>query len=454
MRKWVGSVLNKRQERRAAKAEMDFLPAALAIQSKPPSPAGRVFAWTIVIMVTTALVWFANARIDVVAVAHGKIIPGDRIKVVQPYQKGVVKDLLVENGDSVKIGQPLIILDSVITESDVQSIQQRIASTSAAIERYRSFIARVQSPDALRADIFPVNSTESLQASLLEAELQNFRSNIGMLQRTLVARKAELEGVRADIERLNTIIPFTEERASAVKTMLGKDLASRQDYLTLEEQRINQRQELAKQQARVGEIQATIEEIEQRIIVFKSDAEQKALRELDRLTQEYATLTEELQKAAALNEKQVIKSPVNGVVQELAIHTVGGIVTAAQPLMKIVPQGTRLEVEAMLANKDIGFVFRGQPAEIKVSAFPFTEYGVIHADVVGLSDAAIPDEKAGWLFKMRLEMERETIGVNGKDVRLRPGMEVIAEVKTGTRSMMDYFLSPIMKSVDESLQER
>jgi len=154
------------------------------------------------------------------------------------------------------------------------------------------------------------------------------------------------------------------------------------------------------------------------------------------------------------HEKQVIKSPVNGVVQELDIHTVGGIVTAAQLLMKIVPQSTRLEVEAMLANRDIGFVYRGQPAEIKVSAFPFTEYGVIHADVVGLSDAAIPDEKAGWLFKMRLEMEQETIGVNGKDVRLRPGMEVIAEVKTGTRSMMDYFLSPIRKSVDESLQER
>ncbi|WP_166646032.1 HlyD family efflux transporter periplasmic adaptor subunit [Halospina denitrificans] len=127
--------------------------------------------------------------------------------------------------------------------------------------------------------------------------------------------------------------------------------------------------------------------------MFRSDAEQKALSELDRLKQELSTLEEELEKAEALNEKQILKSPVNGVIQELEIHTVGGVVTAAQPLMKIVPQGTQLEVEAMLANKDIGFVYLGQPAEIKVSAFPFTEYGVIKADVVGLSDAAIPDER-------------------------------------------------------------
>ncbi|WP_243864951.1 HlyD family type I secretion periplasmic adaptor subunit [Halospina denitrificans] len=188
--------------------------------------------------------------------------------------------------------------------------------------------------------------------------------------------------------------------------------------------------------------------------MFRSDAEQKALSELDRLKQEFSILQEELEKAEALNEKQILKSPVNGVVQELEIHTVGGVVTAAQPLMKIVPQGTQLEVEAMLANKDIGFVHVGQSAEIKVSAFPFTEYGVIKADVVDLSDAAIPDEKAGWLFKMRLGMDKETIPVNGKEVRLRPGMVVTAEVKTGSRSMMSYFLSPIMKSMDESMRER
>lgn len=180
----------------------------------------------------------------------------------------------------------------------------------------------------------------------------------------------------------------------------------------------------------------------------------KTLQEIAEYQRQLASLDEELAKASDLNAKQILYAPVSGQVQELAINTVGGVVTEAQQLMLIVPNEEQLEVEVFLENKDIGFVAEGMNAEFKIHTFPFTKYGVIDGQVITVSDDATVDEKRGLIYGMHLLMHKNTIWVDNKEVRLMPGLAVTAEVKTGTRRIVEFFLAPLLKHGNESLRER
>lgn len=149
-----------------------------------------------------------------------------------------------------------------------------------------------------------------------------------------------------------------------------------------------------------------------------------------------------------------LAAPVDGIVQQLAIHTIGGVVTPAQPLMVIVPESQKLEIEAMVLNKDIGFVSANQPAEIKLEAFPFTKYGIIDGTVSQVSSDAIQDEKQGLVYAARIAMTQSSINVDGKQVNLSPGMAVTTEIKTGKRRIIEYLLGPVLQYRQESLRER
>jgi hemolysin D len=178
------------------------------------------------------------------------------------------------------------------------------------------------------------------------------------------------------------------------------------------------------------------------------------LLELARLDGERGSLEQESRKARQHRQQLLLTAPVSGTVQELAVHTVGGVVTPAQPLMKVVPEGAAIEVEALLQNKDIGFVTEGLVAEVKVNTFNFTRYGLIDARVADISNDAVEDQQLGWVFTMRLALDRDEIAVEDKMVKLSPGMAVTAEIKTGKRRLIEFFLSPLLRYKHESVRER
>jgi hemolysin D len=167
-----------------------------------------------------------------------------------------------------------------------------------------------------------------------------------------------------------------------------------------------------------------------------------------------ASLAQEVVKAGQRTELQRLVSPIDGVVQQLAVHTIGGVVTPAQQLMVVVPQDHPVEVEAQVENNDVGFVKEGQPVEIKVETFPFTLYGTIPGKVVSVSDDAAPIEKVGLVYPARVSLDRATIQVEGREVKLSPGMAVTVEIKTGQRRLIEFFLSPLLKSIQETARER
>lgn len=430
-----------------------FLPPVLEIQDAPPSPIGRAILWTIVGFMASAAIWSSVSRVDIVTVAPGQIIPSGHSKVIQPVDSAVIVAIHVEDGQVVKQGELLIELDATQYRADQERAtnEYRAAITDAA--RLRSLIAgqtEMQVPDG----IDPVYG--ALQQQILRDQMAEYQARIEASLQSIEQRKAAIQSTQENIRRLQATVPMEAERSSAYKALLDQQYVSRMDYLQFEQQRVERAQELADQKSKLRLNQAALAEAQRNHRAFISEFQQSKQGELADAETKAASLLQEARKAAQKSELQHLLSPIDGVVQQLAVHTVGGVVTPAQPLLIVVPRDHPIEVEALIENKDIGFVRAGQSVEVKVETFPFTLYGTIAGKVLSVSDDAVRSErsKGTLIYSSRVSVDRSAMSVEGKLVQLSPGMAVTVEVKTGQRRIIEYLLSPLFKTVQESMRER
>ncbi|MDF0677357.1 MAG: HlyD family type I secretion periplasmic adaptor subunit [Nitrospira sp.] len=430
---------------------MEFLPAVLEIQQIPPSPIGRALLWTILAVFTAAGLWAAFGWIDIVATAQGKIIPSGYSKIIQPYEAAVIASIHVQDGQAVKQGDVLIELDSTLNRADYDRAFNEYLATKVDTARLRALIkgqATFEAPtDADGAYV-------GLQQQLLRDQLAEYHAKVAASQHLVDQRMAAIEQTRENILRLEATVPMEVERAEVYKRLLEHEAVSKMDFLQAEEHRIDKVQELAGQKKKLQQDQAALAEAETQHRAMILEFQQTKQAELSAHETKAASLGQEVTKAGQKAGLQRLTSPIDGVVQQLAVHTVGGVVTPAQQLLIVVPQDRPIEVEAQVKNKDVGFVREGQSVEIKVETFQFTLYGTIPGHVLTVSDDAAPVEKVGLVYPTRVTMDRSTIQVEGKQVNLSPGMAVTVEIKTGQRRIIEYLLSPLLKSVKESLRER
>ena len=445
------------------KHEVEFLPAALEILEKPPSPAGRAILWSVVAFFLIAVIWALIGEVDIVATAQGKIVPSGRVKIIQPLEIGVVRSIQVQEGQRVQAGDTLIELDPTSTEADLGKLEaelvsahldeirlQRLELLSNGMETSSEPV--LQAPVAL-AQAAGGNAVQ-LQQQMLRSAWAEHRARTAALENTIESRRADLAATRNEVKKLEGTLPLITRRSQALKKMVDKKLGSEQVWLELEEERIQQQQELAALKDRIQQVQASIREAEEQRRALESQFRGKLLSELAETERRIAQLEQERVKAAQRKERQRLVAPVSGVVQQLAVHTIGGVVTPAQELMKIVPESQALEVEAWILNKDIGFVEEGQAAEVKIETFPFTRYGTIDGEVINVSSDAVTDEEKGLVYAGRVLMKQSVIQVDQKTVNLTPGMAVTVEVKTGKRRLIEFILSPLLRYKQESLGER
>ena len=434
-------------------ATVEFLPAVLEVQEAPPSPVGRSILWMIILVFVSAVLWSSFSSIDIVAIAPGKIIPNGHSKTIQPYETGVVAAIHVQDGQVVRQGEVLIELDATQNgaDRDRATIEYRAALVEAA--RLRALIA------GEGRFIAPPESDPQLvllQQQLLRDQLAEFGVRVDAARHLIDQRKAAVEATNDNIRRLEVTVPMEIERATAYRKLLDQQFVSKMDYLQIEQQRIDRAQELAGQRSKLRQDQAALAESEKTYHALISEFQQIKQAELSSTETKAASLLQDVRKAEQKTALQRLVAPVDGVVQQLAIHTVGGVVAPAQPLLVLVPQDHPVEVEAQLENKDIGFVREGQPVEIKVETFPFTLYGTIPGKVLTVSDDAVPldKDKGGLVYASRVSMDRSTVMAEGKQIHLSPGMAVTVEIKTGQRRVIEYLLSPLLKSAQESMRER
>ncbi|WP_081775062.1 HlyD family type I secretion periplasmic adaptor subunit [Methylobacillus glycogenes] len=367
-----------------------------------------------------------------------------------------VKRILVSDGQQVKAGQTLIELDATSAQADQDRIQGDLAVARLQSARAQALLDAIDQAHPSTLTRPPqVSAMQFLEAErLLHGQIQEYQTKLDRLHAEVARKEAELRSTRELVHKLEQTVPLARQRAKDFNTLVDKHFVSKHGYLDQEKLRIEQEADLAALLSRVQEIEAGLRESHSQRLALTAETRRIAMDSLTEAQQRRAALEQELLKAATRSKLMQLTSPVDGTVQQLAMHTVGGVVTPAQALMVIVPKEHPLEVEAFIENKDIGFVKAKQDAEVKIETFQYTKYGTIHAKVTSVSHDAINDEKRGLIYSTRVKMSKFNILVEDTWVNLSPGMAVSVEIKTGKRRVIEYFLSPLIQHTSESLRER
>lgn len=438
--------------------ELAFMPAALTLQDSPAHPAPRVFAWGIMLFFVLALAWAYFGTIEVVAVAPGKIVPSGKTKLIQSSETAVVKAIHVSDGQRVQVGEVLIELDATSADTEVRRTQGDLLA--ARIDRARSTamlqaIEHQQEPMLARDSMVDLSPEQTLSAQRwLQGQYQEYRSQLAQADAEILQRTADIQAAQVQVVSLRQALPIATQLAEDYQRLLAQQYVARHEYLQKEQARLDVLRQLSVQQASVLQSTAARGEAQRRREGVVAQTRRSMLDLQQEAVQKEASLVQLLTKARYQEALTQLKASVAGTVQQLAVHTVGGVVTPAQALMVIVPTDQPVEVEALLENKDVGFVRAGQAVTVKVETFTFTRYGTVEGEVIGVSNDAIDDEKRGPVYSSRIRLKEDYLNIKGERVALSPGMSVTAKVKTDQRRVLDYFLSPLRQHVQESLRER
>jgi hemolysin D len=456
--------------------EREFLPATIELIETPFSPTLRFTAWALCGLIAAAIIWASLAHIDMVAVADGKVVPLGQVKVVQPLETAMIRAIHVDEGDHVKSGDLLVDLDPTEARADLDALIYNLAQAALDAEVARVLLTRnVDEPFHGPEGADPVMVEQSHGQAQREIEKQ--LATIAGFEADMAQKDAALYANDAQIERAQLTLPLLEEKNETAKGLYDKQYGTRPPVLDSEQALVEKRAELKSAQHNVYQLEAERRSIEAKLAEAKAGYLADATDRRTKALQKVAQLNQDITKARQKESYRRLVAPVDGSVQGLKIHTPGAVVTTADTLMTIVPDGAGIEVDCLVPNKDIGFVSEGQEVELKLEAFPFTRYGLVQGKVRRLgrdaatnpnaappgslaamaqapqqgSSSAPPAELA---YPAKVTLLQDWILVDGRHEPIRAGMRVSAEIKTGDRRVIEYLLSPVMQAAKEAGRER
>ena len=432
--------------------EREFLPAALEVIEAPPSTVSRVITYTLFAIVAIGLLWSIFGKVDEVAVANGKIIPVGQVKVIQAEDKAVVKNINVKEGQKVREGDLLIELDPTVSAADLERYRKEVAYYSLEIERLlserdgREFIPRPPQYDA--GDI-------EFQMRLRQSREYEYRTKKAAAESAIREAEANLASARIVLEKHKEQLVIAREKEAMFAVLAQEGGFSKVQFMDAQAKRMELAQNVSTQISDIMKFEAVLGQNREKLMAITAERDRDITSKLVDDRKALQTAAEELKKAREKNRLSRILAPVKGKVAQLAVFTVGGVVTPAQVLMLLVPDGTVMEVEAWAANKDIGFLKIGQSAEVKIETFNFQKYGTIPAEVVELSaDAKEDKDKGTLLYRVALRLKKDEILVNDAYIPISPGMSASAEIKIKEKRIIEFFLDPFRRYQNEALRER
>ena len=437
--------------------QYEFLPAAEEIVETPAAPLGALVVWLVTLLLIVAFAWSYFGRIDIVAVANGKISTEGSTKIIQPAISGVVTGINVHEGQRVKKGETLLALDKTTAEKDVATANQSL--NTARVERdilrrlavggnTDEIINNADLPDETKAMLRQFASSQTaLSAARQQAAsgiISNYQQQLQFNQQAknqLETNAQNLKNRKAEIEKqLPNANPVDKLRLQNELTSIDQRITSADSAVLGQNQQLLQSQSALTQAQNQSQTQTaeTNSAFNNQIIT----AEKRIIE-----------LENNLVKAKQILAQTTITAPVDGTVLLLTVKTIGGVVNAGQQLAQIVPEKVPLYVDAALDNQDVGFVKPGQRVVVKVATYPFQRYGYLEGTVENISPDAIQDDKKGLIYKAKIKLNDDKSSKQNQ-LKLLPGMSVSAEITTGQRRIIEFFLDPLMTKVDESLKVR
>lgn len=456
------------------RSDHEFLPAALEIMEKPPSPGLRWLLLSLCILFTVALAWSFIGKVDVIATASGKVIPTGSVKVIQPVELGYVRAIHVRNGQHVEPGELLVELDPTLAGADAAAASAGLLTSELQAARNAALVAHAQGrPYRFVAPPGTPPDVARAQQQFIDSSVGEYEGQRATLVQRRHQHQADLLSAEAEITKLQRTLPLIDQQIAARVELTDKGYYSKLKLLEYQQLRIEHLQNLEVQRANADRARAQIGEVDAQLAELRGTFGRTAVTQLVEGQDKSRIGVEEVTKSARRRDYMQLRAPVAGTVQQLILSTVGGVVQPAQALMVIVPDNAQPVVEAQILNKDIGFIHPGQPVRVKLEAFPFTDYGVIPGVVETISRDAIdqgqsggptrdesgkqvaaPKAGQGLVYAVKIRLTRNTIRVGGRDLLIGPGLAVQAEVVTGRRRVIQYLLSPIAQVLDEAGRER
>jgi HlyD family secretion protein len=445
----------------------DFAPSLLALQARPPSPLPRAMLLLMVALFATLLIWSHYGKLDIVAVAEGKLVPVSYLKIVQPAEGGILKDILVREGDVVQKGQVLMRMDRQLAEADTRILDDQVAQRTLQLARIDAELADRSFVPPTSAEANP-SLIAQVQAQY-EARRQSYETALAEERVALRRATEDLAAAEQVRQKLAALLPTYQQEERALARLGEKHLAAELDVVERKRKRIETEQDLKTQVRQVESLRAAIAQSETRLDQITSRYREQLQNERVEAQAELDKLTQESAKQQHRNTLLELKAPQEAVVKDLATHTLGTVVSPGTILLTLVPQNEPLQAEVMIRNEDIGFVKEGQAAKVKLAAYPFQKYGLVEGKVVHVSadaeEAASPQSQsdagdgdrqtaASLRYKAVVELATQSIERDGTRFDISPGMQVVAEIDQGKRTVMEYLLSPVSKSFGQAGRER
>jgi len=454
----VRAALAEDRRSQASRLRVDdaaFLPAALEVIERPVSPTARLTGRVLAAGVATLALWLTFGKTEIVAAATGQIVPVGQVQLVQPAETGVVRRILVHDGDHVVKGQPLVLLDPTMSAAEAMQAAKAYETAAFDAARARAVIDALNGlPLRLQVPAGSDPATVAAQQDLARARLADARASIATAAAGGAVARADIDAARSEVARLNRSLPLLDQQIAANEQLLANGYVSRLRVLDMRRQRISESGARDAALVAIRRAAATAGSAAATAGKARADVRAGLYDELVKAEGDMRLRQEEMNKARARSGFQALRAPVTGTVGQLSLHTEGGVVEAAKPIMTVVPSDGKLIAEVKLLNRDAGFVQPGQPAQVKLEAFPFSRYGTVPGRVVSISPDAVPDEKLGPVYVVRVSLDHSAIDRGDHPVALTPGMTATADIVTGRRTYLSYLTSPVAEASGAALRER
>lgn len=431
------------------KDKHEFTPLLVEIEDRPTSPLGRGLLYAILAFMVIGLLWLFLAKIDVVVSARGKVVPEGEIKTLQPIESGSISAIRVREGQAVKKGDVLIEIDPSVTVTDLESKQKNLSLLELEIDRLNALVSdKPFIPNSTCTDTAAIATQQLAYLSAKSA----YEQQRMVIEQQILQTRSQSDASRSDLSRLGQLLSNAKEREARLKEVL--DIIAKRDYVEAQNQRIEYQEQYRMKEHAITQSNSHIRELQEQLRLITQEYRSKLLAELTQKSKEATALRTEVETTLFRNAKQSITSPVDGYVGKLLITTVGGVVTPAEKLITIIPKNAPLLIKATVQNQDIGFIAKAMEAEVKIDTYDFQKYGLIHGNVKHIADDAIEDEKLGPVYEISITPTNTTLKGEGKTLPIHAGMSVTAELKVGKRRVIEFFIYPMIKYLDEGLSVR
>ncbi len=461
------SRIKKHKTQKANKESSGFLAQSVEIQQKPPHPFARRFLYLVILLIVIFIVWASVSKADIVIKANGKIVPLEKAKQVQPIATASVLELFVKNGQLVEKGQPLIELDQSVQKAEINHLLNEKSFYENNLEAGMLFyhlISTEENPEKIEINHWlkkakPEKLTDIKKTKWYRLFAQRWRVYLT----DMIALTTEIEKVATAISALDEQIVILqeglliiEEKNQMLEMLHAKNYASKLEYLNTQEYKWEKALELNIAKAKLSEFKEELKHLHAKVALKKANYEIDAINQIEDDEVKLSAIRKTLSQQRVMQNKQILKSPVTGYVHDLKVHTIGRVVKSGETLMQIIPKTSTFEVVAEVSNEDIGYVKRMQKTLIKVNTYPFHEYGMLQGEIVHISDDAVLNEKTGMIFTVKSSIESPYLNrfKDGVQVRISSGMTAQVDIKIGTRRLISYFFSPIIRGLKESFKER